>query len=173
MDNIFDTGLPVSLEEILSNREWREERISVLTADFPEDTIISLKLNIPGPLKNNEKFQEIFEIGWKVFCQDAIGSEKHLERPTGPEGFLVMLDDLETVKRDAIDFEENSPLGRLFDSDDMKDGNQLSRTVLGFPQRTCFVCDRPAKECARDQRHSREEIQKAINKLVDKADDSR
>lgn len=173
MDDIFSAGLAVNLEGILLAREWREERISALTADFPGDTIISLKLNIPGPIKNNEKFQEIFEIGWKVFCQDAIGSEKYLERQTGPEGFLVMMDDLETVKRDAIDFEENSPLGRLFDSDVMKDGRQLSRTTLGLPPRTCFVCERHAKECARVQRHSAEEIQKAINKLVNKVENSR
>ena len=41
----------------------------------------------------------------------------------------------------------------------------ISRRDLGQSPRKCFICDRPAKECARSRRHSVAEMQDYISEL--------
>jgi len=38
--------------------------------------------------------------------------------------------------------------------------------MLDLPQRRCFLCDAPARECARLQRHSVEELRGFIDAAV-------
>ncbi|WEV41766.1 citrate lyase holo-[acyl-carrier protein] synthase [Bifidobacterium sp. ESL0682] len=66
----------------------------------------------------------------------------------------------------AIGFEDDFTLGRLFDIDVMKQSSvhQLSRTDLGMPPRRCMVCEKPAKECARDQTHTARELSEAVER---------
>ena len=45
----------------------------------------------------------------------------------------------------------------------MKD---LSRNQLGISGRSCFICGSPAKECARARKHSVEQLQEEVSKLI-------
>ena len=42
----------------------------------------------------------------------------------------------------------------------------LSRGELGLPERSCLLCDKPARECMRAHRHSPQEIQDTIDRMV-------
>lgn len=158
----------MTLHEVLKNKEWRMDRMSDLAEQFPQQTLVSVKLNIPGPMKNNLRFQEIFLSIWPDLTKKSEFQSLFIERETGPEGFLICLDQPQRVKQDMIQIEENRPLGRLFDLDVYDEsGNQISRSDLGKSARKCFVCATPAKECARSQRHSKAEISAAINKICE------
>lgn len=87
-----------------------------------------------------------------------------LDEDTGYENFYIL--DL-PIKQTTIAFEDQAELGRLFDADVLvKDKNAtISRRDLGPSPRKCFICDRPAKECARSRRHSVAEMQDYISEL--------
>ena len=168
--DIFTEGKGIDLMSALENKDWRAEQLTQLGKKNPEAILLSVKLNIPGPIKNNQYFKKLFLAGQEEILQ--ITQLKrlnlvYLDRETGPEAFfLAENSSLETIKRQTIQFEENFPLGRYFDLDVYEAGQfnkQISRTDLGFPKRKCFVCERPAKECARAQRHTKEEIKSVIN----------
>jgi len=92
------------------------------------------------------------------------------DQPTGREQFEVVAESAAVVKRLAVQFEDQFTLGRLFDLDvlTVQDGQvkPLSRSDFDLPVRTCFICGRPAKECARSRRHSVAELQTMISQRV-------
>ena len=92
---------------------------------------------------------------------------KALNEDSGCEKFYVLSLPAIQVKRSTIDFEDYTPLGRLFDADVLvKDHNTaISRKDLGQNVRKCFLCSRRAKECARSRRHSVKEMQDFISNL--------
>lgn len=90
-----------------------------------------------------------------------------LDEDTGCENFYILDLPIKKVKQTTIAFEDQAELGRLFDADVLvKDKNAtISRRDLGPSPRKCFICDRPAKECARSRRHSVAEMQDYISEL--------
>lgn len=171
---VFTSGVEQDLSTILANKDWRARFQLDLMEQFPQATILAIKLNIPGSIKNNQSIERIFSGGWfrllENFDEVTIQEELFLHRKTGPEGFIVIREDLRNAKIASVDFEQAWSLGRLFDVDVMSkqniSGGQLSRTSLGLPVRQCFVCGAPAKECARLQTHTKTEISKAIDDMV-------
>ena len=84
--------------------------------------------------------------GWEELDRgiDALGPWAALRARGGPEA----------VKRLAAALEASLPFGRLLDLDVyVTGGRPLDRAALGLPQRRCLLCDRPARECIRAQRH--------------------
>ncbi|MBS9336153.1 citrate lyase holo-[acyl-carrier protein] synthase [Fructobacillus papyrifericola] len=171
--DVFEKGQVVALEQVLDNREWRVAKQAQLEARFPKATVVAVKVNMPGAVKNSATIQQIFQAGWQLFLAELATWEIQqvqvfASRPTGPEGFVVVAGDLADVKKKAIAFEEHFYMGRLFDIDTMAAQSpdyQLSRQDLGFDPRTCLVCEENAKECAKAKRHDLAEIQAAVNKI--------
>ncbi|WP_268912568.1 citrate lyase holo-[acyl-carrier protein] synthase [Lentilactobacillus sp. SPB1-3] len=175
MQNIFIDGNQQEIEDVLANRDARVEKQHQLLADNPEMTVVAIKLNIPGPIKNNSKIKQLFDAGMATFLQLLKDNDiqytlnEEWNKDTGNEAFLLVSDTQLVVKRLAVQFEDKDKFGRIFDVDVLghhKDAS-ISRTALELPVRKCFICDRPAKECARSRRHSVEELQLAISTLVE------
>ncbi len=174
MIDIFNEGTSVTLVDVLNNKEWRADQQIKLMTKYTNKVIMSVKLNIPGEVKNNQAIFRLFKAGWQKLITDYI-SEKgiidmlYVDRITGPEGFIIVDNDINTIKRQAIQFELDFVVGRLFDVDVMSGNNkhkQLSRTALGFKSRQCFICHQPAKVCARSQKHDIGAMKAAINSLA-------
>lgn len=82
---------------------------------------------------------------------------------TGPEAFFLLSAPAEKVKAALVPVEDETRLGRLFDIDVIRpDGTKVSREEIGIEGRTCLLCGRPARECARSRTHSVEELTKEI-----------
>ncbi|UQS81927.1 citrate lyase holo-[acyl-carrier protein] synthase [Bombilactobacillus folatiphilus] len=169
---ILDHGKEQSIIAILHNKDWRANQQQRLLSDYRMDVVLGIKLNIPGKIKTNEEIQQIFTAGVKEIqriCRVAdlplVFWKQYLRRLTGPECFMVIAENVVLVKRQMIQFEEQFALGRLFDVDVLGQSvtNQLSRTDLGLPPRKCYVCGRPAKQCARNQTHSIDDLKSAID----------
>lgn len=170
MMDILLKGLPVSTETILTHKEQRFDLLNQLSQKYSDATVLSITLNIPGNIKNNCHIQQLFQSGLAELCNvfqfNIKMKQNSLGLATGPEAILVVNDAAKNCKHKAVKFEEAFELGRLFDVDVFEEqASQISRTKLGFPLRSCYVCEKPAKVCARSQAHSPLEIKSAINNL--------
>ena len=152
----------VSLEEILDAREFRSERIKQLTTEYPNHSHISFKLNIPGPIKNNDDYHYAFNAGIKEVIDVAKVIYNLDTLKTGPEAFLISNLSPEDLKLAMIEIEDKHPLGRLFDLD--VDGSD--RSMLGVACRKCLICDNLAHACGRSRTHDLDEIITKIDMMI-------
>ena len=180
MVNHFQEGDRASLEAVLDNRESRRRRIDRLLADLPDKTVVCFKLNIPGPVKNNQWIRKLFVEGLGAIEEAlTLGTTPPVVRedfpdfPTGPEAFMVIGRDPLAVKRVMVALEDGDVFGRFFDIDVEGGGTTahpgpISREDLSLSERTCFLCDQPAKVCARSRAHSVEEMLGFIEDSLEK-----
>lgn len=172
----------VTLMELLDSREARAEHQRVLLAEFSEENcvLISVTLNIPGPVKDKPAYRRVMQTGIEQLMTKLSGKNAGFEifykevreLVTGPEGYLVVTlsgnKDALDVKRLTIELEEASPLGRLFDMDVIdKTGACVSRKDLGAGRRKCLLCSEDAKICARSQRHKLSELLAEIDRIIE------
>lgn len=54
MENIFKTGIAQSLTDVMNSRDMRNQLQNELIQRYPTATVLAIKLNIPGPIKNNQ-----------------------------------------------------------------------------------------------------------------------
>ena len=177
MNHLFENGKPQSIPAVLANRDRRVALQNQLTAKHPDQTVIAAKLNIPGPIKNNQTIRDFFAAGLAVFEKQLAAkfqfrmAEQWLGESTGPERFYLVDGPAAQVKRLTTEFEEAQAAHRLFDLDVLsRQNNQtvsISRTELGLPKRQCLICGQPAKECARSRRHSVAELQDRVAALIE------
>lgn len=170
---IFASGAKQSIEQVLADKDQRVNLQKKLFREFPHSVLLDVKLNIPGPIKNNQYLKQLFLTGIKTLEESL--KKEHLsfklmekwDKPTGCENFYLVNGNSRVVKKTAVDFENQSQLTRLFDADVLVKNQQaaLSRTDLDMPVRKCFLCDRPAKNCARSRRHSVQELQEYISRI--------
>ncbi len=175
-ESVFNEGSVPSLDEVLENREKRVAFIKKLLLAYPECSIISFKLNIPGPVKNNSFIARIFELGLKHIT-NCIESEKWevaytktMDLKTGPEYFAAILYSAKDIKKKMLHIEENTNLGRLFDIDVLYKENgdlqQISREDLAYKSRKCLVCQADARQCSGSRTHTLSSIYKSIWEII-------
>lgn len=157
-----------SLYAILRNKEERALRQKTLLAQFCGSSLISLSINIPGSVKLTLESLVIFEEALEALMQKL--DILHLQTTiavTGAEAIVVSSLDPLALKKLTCKIETEHPLGRLMDMDviDAK-GNILSRSLLGYAKRQCFVCEADAFVCGRTQKHPITELQQAISSHV-------
>ncbi|MBM7540203.1 citrate lyase holo-[acyl-carrier protein] synthase [Amphibacillus cookii] len=163
-----------SLKAILARREERSILINHLLDQYGI-SVISIKLNIPGAIKNNPMLIELFDTSIAALKAVLKTSSKMIDEynqrdlSTGPEyhGVICSLSPKEIKKR-TIHFEETTSFGRLLDVDviDPITYRSISRTELGYAMRKCYLCDQEAKVCARAQSHPIKDLYKEIEKII-------
>lgn len=166
------SGEMQSLEDILEARDIRVDYQQDLLNKYGS-TIVSYKLNIPGPIKYNSLIKDIFDEGLKVLNQKLQESsiskiyEKILYKNSGPEYFAVYYTPEHLIKKITTFIEETHPLGRLYDFDVLNaHGIQVSRKELGFEPRKCLICDSNAFECGRSRKHEISDLTEKIEKMA-------
>ena len=146
----------LTLMDLLDARENRVYHQKELLNKYPGAVLISMTLNIPGPVKDSPRYRKALETGLhrlKTILADRCGSEcsftiLHEEfRPlvTGPEAYLVAQGDAASdtadsenlaqetpaldIKKAAVSVEEGSDLGRLFDMDVLIPGENFPHSI--------------------------------------------
>ncbi|ABX27326.1 putative apo-citrate lyase [Lactobacillus helveticus DPC 4571] len=173
--NIFQEGNPQNIAQVLAGKDYRVALQQAIFKKYPDATLVDINLNIPGPIKNNRYLIKLFDYGIKqleeIWQNKGYDYKlvKALNNDAGCENFYVLRESSKVVKLSTILFEENNKIGRLFDADVLIKGKTaLSRQELEYSSRRCYLCNRPAKECARSRRHSVEEMQRYISSLYAK-----
>ena len=172
-NSLFD-GAPVDIMQMLDARQRRAKTQQQLLEQLNRCVLVSITLNIPGPVKNSEAITTVFASVIAELDEALLPFEKvHQEGfslGTGMEFYRVLRADALDVKRVCTEFEEGHPLGRLLDIDVVEMVGEtpkpISRTALGIPPRRCFICNEEAKVCARSRRHTVLEMQEHIARLV-------
>jgi len=153
------------LTKVLESRELREEKQWEL-CDKYNSTVLSLTINIPGGKKDSSDAKYIYEIALQEVEKLRLEVyERFLTcKDTGYEALWALHVDAQKLKTLTCKVEESHPLGRFMDIDVIdRDKNILSRET----QRRCYICNESAKNCARSQKHSIEELLTFISKKVD------
>lgn len=159
----INEGNPISLSEILNQKDKRVNLIDELIKQYPNYSVLSFKLNIPGPIKNNSLIQMIYDEGILVLQNfRIIDYLSFRDLDTGPEALIIINELPQSLKKRMIAIEENHPLGRIFDLDVISQ----NRDMLGFKRRQCLICHKPAIECSRSQAHPLEDLLKKIESIT-------
>lgn len=155
--------------------EAREERVALQKKLLQEQpgALISFMLNIPGPIKTGEAYEQVFEEGLEKI--ETTLSRNHMPvlvrmyrtKVTGYEGYLTVDAEALRVKEQMILLEEETAIARMYDIDVLrKDGTKVSREETGREPRKCLLCDRPAYVCSRSRTHTISEMTKRIDELI-------
>ena len=156
-------------------------------------TVVMFSLVIPGPIKNNHFLEAVFDEGCHAFLQQ-LEAELHISEPlcmdekhvitespqpqhivsqsayrsaAGCTAFWLLNTHAVAVKQLTTALERTHPLGMLWDFDVFSEfERKLSAAELGLPIRTCLICGKPAKVCARSRTHSVPELQAKISELI-------
>ncbi len=164
------TEHPITLQELLDSREKRAQKQRMLL-DQHDGVLVSVTLNIPGPVKDKPAYREALKVGMELLAEK-ISAEQILYREekflsTGAEGYLMITGmQPEEVKRVTVEIEDTTPLGRIFDMDVLSEKGSISRSNLGMPGRRCLLCGEAAKVCARSQSHPMELLLAEINRIL-------
>lgn len=163
------TGKEINLSQMLSRREKRSAQQKIFLSQY-HSPLVSFSMNIPGPIKTNELIRRAFDIGEILLLEtlrkvDAeILDFDEVHEDTGDELLLAVKNiEPENLKDLAMNIENSSEIGRLFDIDIIDvDGKKLSRKNF----RKCLICDKQAQECARSRTHSVSEMQEAVENIL-------
>lgn len=154
----------VSLQSILLSREQRVAKQNKLLAKYNRP-LVSFTMNIAGPVKTSPLIERGFRLGLKKLetLGSAILAKEIFYKSTGCEAYFAVNMDAHILKTICTEFEEATPLGRLFDMDVLDaEGNKLDRQG----QRGCIVCGAPGRGCAAGRVHSVADLQTATNRIL-------
>ena len=161
-------GHEVVLTDMLACRERRVNTQNAYIQKY-HCPVISFCMNIPGPIKTNNKIKKAFLSG-KEALFDALQKENitilsqiEFDDKTGNEIILAVDYPVDKIKKLTTEIEETHPFGRLFDMDVIgTDGEKLSRGVY----RKCLICGCQAQECARSRKHTVAAMQAKIEEML-------
>lgn len=162
------------LEEILQFREKKALLQQRMMKEHPGAVIVSLGMNIPGPVKCSPLIRTAFYEGMERL-EELLGKERKetlykilLEESAGYAAiYLTGETDLYRIKKETVSLEETHPLGRIWDIDVFGDSREaVEREAIGAQRRKCFLCGCDAKECARSRNHETGELQKKVTDII-------
>lgn len=154
---------------ILEDREKRYNDILYLSKKY-DLPVVCGKLNYPGRDKNTIEANRAFEILHRIFIEKFSINTVFLKELKGYDGrsIIAAVDmPFEAVKAAAVEIEDGSEIGRIFDVDVYtQDGSSIGREVLGITPRKCIICSENARICIRSGRHSVMETLGRINEII-------
>ena len=161
-------GQEVVLTDMLACRERRVNTQNAYIQKY-HCPVISFCMNIPGPIKTNDKIKKAFLSG-KEALFDALQKENILvlsqiefDDKTGNEIILAVDYPADKIKKLTTEIEETHPFGRLFDMEVIgTDGEKLSRGDY----RKCLISGCQAQECARTRKHTVAAMQAKIEEML-------
>jgi len=167
-------NIPVGLQELLDSRENRSLRQKEYLSRHPY-ALVSVTVVSPGAIKDSELTRRIFNLCYQelmtLFQKSTweILEQSVLALSTGLEGLIATSAEASEVKQKLIQLEETHTLGRLWDIDVLdKKGRLLSRSEFNYPSRKCFICDKDASICARNQTHAISDLTAHMEALLKK-----
>ncbi len=173
----YDAGeRSVSLEQILNARDHRAAKQVAALAQFGV-SLVSATIVMPGPVKGGRLARRAMEVALEtldaLFDAKAwlVQSRRVLWADTGPEALYAIDADARALKSALVALEEHHAIGRLWDLDVIaaSEGG-LSRQAFGYSPRRCLVCNRPAHDCGRSQRHPLHQLLASIEAMMNDYD---
>lgn len=168
-----------ALGAVTLGRDGRAAAQSALLRGRGGCFVCQITLNIPGFPKRLPGDAALIELcsadfRWKV-CREPV-EEVQLANGAGLALLLLFEGgraEMAEAKRAGLDIEENNGYGRVVDIDIITADGAMSRRDFHLRPRRCFLCGEDSKECARERRHSYEELRRAARGLIEKITEKR
>ena len=149
----------VTVADMMQAREARYFMQQSMLARYPGAALVCLTMNVAGPVKLTPAIERAFAWGMEniraVLAGNHVLFEADIHEKTGAEAVFVVCGDAREIKRRLCMLEDGCAMGRLLDIDVIKpDGEKISRTDIGLPQRKCLLCGQDAPVCARSRTHT-------------------
>lgn len=169
--------MEVTLDELLQSRDNRHLRHLELLQQYPEWTLVSVTMVMPGPVKSNPISLTLADKAEAFLQQNQFLQIEFMERRdlhTGSEIYFVSRLPLLEAKRLCCLIEDGYPLGRLWDFDVIRpDSTPLSRTEIGFEPRKCIICENePSINCIRARRHTKSDLYARVEEIFNQYKDT-
>lgn len=170
----YNADMDISLSDVLAARDRRSAYQKQLLARYKGACLAVFTVVTPGADKQTPESLRLFEAGIQSIVHivqryelTPLLFEAH-EYPTGNEAYLAVKTDPYFLKMELCKLEESAPYGRLWDMDVIgPDGVLIERERVGFEPRGCIVCGKAGRACASRRLHSMEDVQAAVQELVD------
>ena len=156
----------LTLNDILGSKEVRFKRQQAFREKHGT-ILVSITMNMPGSVKDMPILRRLRDYAvQEVKKRFDILAEEQVNLLTGPEALLAIDSDGWVVKKTAIEIEEIHPFSRLLDIDVFTaEGAILSRRDEG-KGRGCFICGGEFVICRREGRHSQDDLQAIVEKML-------
>ena len=138
----------------LNAKEARIDTIERMLSTYP--LVISISANIPGIHKKTKEAYVLVSLFSKQL--ETRLNPPYLNDHSDDAGCWVLIGvsgrDGLSLKKELMEIEDTHPLGRLIDLD-LFSGSKvsISRLQLGFLERLCLLCSKPASVCRRTAAH--------------------
>ncbi|MCU6746967.1 citrate lyase holo-[acyl-carrier protein] synthase [Faecalicatena acetigenes] len=166
--------MEVTVQDVLKFRDKKAEIQKQLTEKFPNSIIVSLGMNIPGPVKTGLAVYYGFcegkeNLEWLLSCRGTIRKKMQIEDKAGYAAvYAVDGEERQHIKERTIELEETHLLGRIWDIDVLDEQSvPLMRQQLGIAERKCLLCNSNARECCRSRKHSAKELQEKVFAILE------
>jgi phosphoribosyl-dephospho-CoA transferase len=187
---------PLNLADLqrafLAARDARQARLdSFLSRAGDRGCVVAVSTVIPGPDKKPAGAERLVGAGVAMLQRpwpEALSLDQEPSPPVNLPGapsiafnfphvhgedilgeflFFTAVTDPRRMKERCVALESAAPWGRLLDLDVYDSGGRpVTRRALGLPERTCLVCDEPARDCMRLGRHRAAELWARVEALL-------
>lgn len=157
----------ITLEQLLRSRDERAAYQQKMLEEYPDKTLVSFTVQLPGPEKRNQWSAQVAEAGVDALKERFGEPSGTRDKDTGFEAYWLVREPALEAKRRCCEIEEKHPLGRLMDIDVIRKDGPVSRTEAGYEPRQCLLCDRQARFCMRARTHTNEELLQKIKEMVE------
>lgn len=165
--------LKEALAAVMSGREERAAVQARMLSGSAGLFVCQISLNVPGfpkRLDGDALLLEKFATRLiKKICRPPLDTVK-LENGAGL-ALLTLFDGgrgkARAAKLAGISIEEDDACGRIADIDVITEDGPLSRTAFGYEPRRCVICGGVSMECARERRHTYEELRAKMSFFID------
>lgn len=155
--------------ELLAARDAREALLGSILAEAAT-TIIFASTAVPGPHKRPPGIDALLRWGvdrlkHRINACQLLLSESDL---LGPYAVLSVGAEPRIAKLTCLTIENDHPAARLLDLDVYAaDTARIGRVDVGEPPRRCLLCEQPAVNCIRLNRHSMEALLERVQYLLE------
>lgn len=151
----------------------REERAFVqryILRALGSGCVVQIAVNVPGMPKTILGDADAIAEGERLVVRE-IGSAPDIRLTlNGAAGSCVVLGfasiDPCFVKSRCVAVETANEWGRALDIDVVRDSGPISRSDIGLSPRTCMMCGREAKICARERAHDINDLRREVSRLL-------
>jgi holo-ACP synthase CitX len=157
------------LGTLLAGRDARAQAQKFILGVRGVTCAIQISLNIPGLPKDISGGAEAVAAA-RGFFLNILAAELLfcvvLRGASGIAEIFPFAGDAVEAKKAAIVAEDGREWGRVFDIDVITEKGPLSRESLGGRPRSCLLCEKPAKVCAREAGHPLGELRAEFIRLL-------
>lgn len=152
----------ITLDELLAAKEQRVLYRTRLQADQP-GSCITLSVNIPGSEKDSPRVRHLFRYAFsRVEELFPVVHSCIYHGKAGPYAICAVSGKPARIKEKACFLETEKEYSRLLDLDVYDEAGKAVASPLRKSGRPCFICTEPAIICMREKRHTKADIQTAI-----------